>query len=126
MGILDAALGNAQDADATEVDALIGPILVTGETISHAFVVGARDLLLFSNKRMILIDKTGFTGKKMHISSYPWRTILMWSMTNSGKIDLDSELRLQLQGMPMPISFSFPKKTDLKPIVKVISEHILL
>lgn len=126
MGLLDTALGNAVEAQSDEVNAVIGAILVKGEKVSHAYVVGVRDLFLITSLRLILVDKTGITGKKMHIASHPWRTVLAWSMTTSGKLDFDCELILSMHNRMVPLVIKFPKKTDIKAIVKSISEHVLL
>jgi len=40
MGVLDAVLGNATEAESPEVETLVVPILVRGEKLTHAFVVG--------------------------------------------------------------------------------------
>ena len=125
MGLLDKALGTATDAQASEVEELVGPILIQGESISHAFVVGMRDLFLITSKRFILLDKTGLTGKKMKISSYPWSKVASFSYCNSGKIDIDAELYINVQTLPTSILVRFPRKTDLRPIIKSISEHVL-
>lgn len=114
MGFLDAALGNATVADRAEVDALINPILIPDEIVTHAFKVGVRDLILFSTRRFIIVDKQGMTGKKLSIISHPYRTVLAWAMTTSGTIDLDGELTLTLGGAALPLVVSFGKKTDLK------------
>ncbi len=125
MGLLDKALGNATEAQENEVNELVGSILVADEVISHAFVVGTRDMFLITSKRFILLDKTGLTGKKMRISSHPWTTVSSWTYCNSGKIDIDAELYIQVQNAAMPILIRFPRNTDLRPIVKSISEHVL-
>lgn len=126
MGYLDKVLGNAQTADQGEVDKLITPILCEGEKVSHAFLLGARDLLVFTNLRLIMVDKTGFTGKKKNIFSTAWKNVLSWTYTTVGTIDIDAEVTLHIRGMGLPLVVNFPKKTELNPVIKVISEHVLL
>lgn len=126
MGLLDMALGTASEAKSKEVEELIEPILVDGEVVTHAYVLGTRDLFLITSKRMIRVDKTGFSGKKMHIISHPWHTIISWAMATSGSLDFDTELVFVVSQHMGPIVVHFPKKVDLKPIVKTISEHVLL
>jgi len=79
MGLLDEALGNASAAEVADVEALIGPVLIESESISHAFVVGYRDMFIMTNKRFIMLDKTGMSGKKMKITSFPWKRVSFWT-----------------------------------------------
>lgn len=125
MGLLDKALGNASEAEAPEVAELVGPILIDGESVSHAFVIGYRDMFMMTNKRFILLDKTGMSGKKMKITSHPWKRVSSWTYCNAGKIDIDAEVYIQVQNVVGPLVIKFGKKTDLKPIIKSISEHCL-
>lgn len=47
------------------------------------------------NKRIIIFDRQGLTGKKIEIYSIPYRSIDMWSTENAGKLfDIDAELEL--------------------------------
>jgi len=125
MGFLDKVLGNAVGVDLKEADALVGPLLIPGETVTHAYLVGVRDMMIFTQKRLISCDKTGISGKRMAIISWPWRNILSWTMTTAGSIDIDSELSIRAQGMTFPLEMKFPKKTDTRPIVQAISSYVL-
>lgn len=53
-----------------------------------------RDVAAFTNKRLIVIDSQGITGRKKEIYSLPYKNILMWSTENAGTIDLTSEVQL--------------------------------
>lgn len=125
MGLLDFFFGNVTEAETEDVTELIGEMLVDGEKIAHAYQVGLRDLILISTLRLILVDRTGLTGKRMHITSHPWRTVIAWTMTTSGNFDVDSELHLTIQNRPTPIMVKFPANTDLKAVVKSISTNAL-
>lgn len=80
MSLLDTALGNATDADKEEVGKVVAPVLVAGEKISHAFRVGVRDVVVLTSLRLILVDKQGISGKRMQISSHPYKHFRSWSM----------------------------------------------
>ena len=53
-----------------------------------------RDVASFTDKRLIVIDSQGLTGKKKEIYSLPYKIVLMWSTENSGRLDLTSEVQL--------------------------------
>lgn len=131
MGLIDSALGNAKNASKADVDKYIAPILVAGETVSHAYSVGVlqRDLLLLTNLRLIVMDKTGMTGKKIHTSSYPWSVVLNWTMSTSGIVDFDQELTVTMKGsgtLNRVVVFKFGTKVDVNPVCRAIGDHVLL
>ncbi|ABB58441.1 conserved hypothetical protein [Synechococcus elongatus PCC 7942 = FACHB-805] len=55
---------------------------------------GARDLLFFTTRRILLIDKQGITGKKQEYLSIPISRIQAFSYETAGTIDLDSEIKI--------------------------------
>lgn len=63
MGLLDSLMGNASEVNLEELAAELAPIMADGESLSLAYKV-IRDMFVFTNKRLILIDKQGVTGKK--------------------------------------------------------------
>lgn len=59
MGFMDKLLGNAAEIDPKEVEGIVGPLIIEGESVSHSFMVGVRDMMIFTNYRLIFVDKTG-------------------------------------------------------------------
>ena len=53
-----------------------------------------RDSAIFTNKRLIVRDAQGITGRKAEIYSLPYSSILMWSTENAGIVDINSEVQL--------------------------------
>lgn len=73
-------------------------ILQSCEAVELAFK-GRRDMILFTTKRVIFVDKQGLfgIGKKVEFISVPWRTITTFSVRSAGSfIDKDSEMCLWL------------------------------
>lgn len=64
---LDAAQAEEQFRKST-------PVLQGSETVEFAFK-GRRDMVLFTNKRLLSVDVKGWTGKKKNFTSVPWSTI---------------------------------------------------
>ena len=84
--------------DPREAEAQFRFILQSCETVELAFK-GRRDMILFTTKRMIFVDKQGLfgIGKKVEFLSVPYRTITAFSLRSAGSfIDKDSELCLWL------------------------------
>lgn len=59
-------------------------ILVEGEKAVCAYKT-IRDVAIFTNKRLIVRDAQGLSGKKVEIYSLPYTSINMWSTENAGK-----------------------------------------
>merc|ERR1719361_2079780 len=54
---------------------------------------GFRDVTLFTNLRVIIIDPKGLIGKQIEYTSVPWTSIVGHSVRTSGKyFDFDSEV----------------------------------
>lgn len=53
-----------------------------------------RDVAVFTNKRLIVSDSQGVTGRKKEIYSLPYKSVTMWSTENAGTMDMSSEVQL--------------------------------
>ena len=82
MGILNGLIGNASGVSIESVKEEISPLLIDDEVIEHAFKL-VRDLVVFTNKRLILSDKQGLTE-------------------TSGHFDLDGEVKIWISGQVEP------------------------
>jgi hypothetical protein len=72
----------------------VSEMLINGETAVAAYKT-IRDIAVFTNKRLIVKDAQGLTGKKIEIYSLPYSSIVMWSTENAGKLlDLSAEVEL--------------------------------
>ena len=67
-------------------------LLANGESIQQAYEI-FRDLFIFTDKRLILVDKQGITGKKTQYHSIPYKSIRHFSIETAGHFDLDAELK---------------------------------
>lgn len=63
MGIFSGLMGNASQMDTDKVENQLSDILISDEQVDLAYTL-IRDLIVFTNYRLILVDKQGVTGKK--------------------------------------------------------------
>lgn len=110
MGLLDKLMGNASEVDVKEVTDELSPIMGAGEIIQRAFKE-IRDMYVFTNKRLILIDKQGLTGKKIDYHSIPYRQITQFKLETAGHFDLDAEFKIWISGTEQPIVKELNKNT---------------
>ena len=79
MGLFSGLLGNASQKDIEKTERQLEDILTTTENVELAFSL-IRDLIVFTDKRLILVDKQGMTGKKTSYKSFPYRSISRFSV----------------------------------------------
>jgi len=123
MGIFSSLIGNAGVVEPDELRNEYEKLLAEDETIEVGFKV-IRDTFIFTNKRLIIIDVQGLTGKKIEYLSIPYGKITKFSIETSGKFDLDAELKLWVGSAPDPIEKTFNKKVDIYDLQKVLAKHI--
>ncbi|SNR86352.1 MULTISPECIES: PH domain-containing protein [Hymenobacter] len=121
MGLLDAFLGNASANDANEIQLELSQLLSPGEQVRSAYSV-IRDLMVFTNKRLILVDKQGVTGKKREYLTIPYRSIERFSMETTGHFDLEAELKIWVRGQAAPISKTFRDDKSIYDVYRALSE----
>lgn len=97
MGLFDTIMGNASETNAADVQEELSPILADNESVTAAFKL-VRDLSVFTNKRLILIDKQGLTGRKVNYHSIPYKSITQFIVETAGHFDTDAELKIWLSG----------------------------
>ncbi|WP_342044351.1 PH domain-containing protein [Bacillus sp. OTU530] len=124
MGFLDGLMGNAAEVDIEEVRAEFQKILAPSEKIEKAYRL-IRDMFLFTDKRLILVDKQGITGKKTEYHSVPYRSITHFSIETAGNFDLDAELKIWLSGSQTPLQKQFNKSLNIYELQSVLAAYVL-
>lgn len=123
MGLLDGLLGNASEINIDDITEEFAPILGDNESIDCAFKV-IRDLYVFTDKRLILVDKQGVTGKKTDYHSIPYQSIAHFSVETAGHFDLDAELKLWISGHNEPLSKELKGGSDMIAIQRKLATHM--
>ena len=85
---------------------------------------GARDGIVFTNKRIIAINVQGLTGKKKDFTSLPYSKIQAFSVETAGVFDMDSELEMWFSGLGK-VKFEFVANANVSEICRMISEKVL-
>lgn len=124
MGILDGIMGNASEVSLENVQTEFAPLLVEGEMLQKAFKI-LRDMLVFTNKRLIIVDKQSLTGSKVEYVSIPYKSITRFSKESGGMLDFDAELKIWVTGQAEPIIKQFKKDNNINLVYQLLSSHIL-
>jgi len=123
MGLFDALLGNAGEMSNEEATEELATILGINEQIELAYKL-IRDMIVLTDRRLILIDKQGMTGKKVEYRSVPYKSITMYTVETTGHFDLDAELKLWISGQPEPIALEFNGKTNVYDMQGLLAAKI--
>ena len=124
MGILDGLMGNVSEIKKDEVQSELKDLLATSEKVEHAYKL-IRDLIVFTDKRLLLIDKQGMSGKKVEYHSIPYKSIVHFSIETAGTFDLDAELKIWLSGSAVPIQKKFNKSLNIYKVQSVLAEYVM-
>lgn len=97
-------------------------LLVDGEQAKVAYKT-VRDSAVVTNKRIIISDKQGLTGKKVEVYTIPFASINMYSTENAGTFDANVEIQLWTRAGNFKLNLN--KKVDIRKLDKIIAEAIL-
>jgi hypothetical protein len=124
MGLFNAIMGNASEVSIDKIRAEFQPILIEGESIEKAFKL-IRDMFVFTNKRLILVDKQGITGSKVDYVSIPYHSITKFSKESAGLLDLDAELKIWVRGESLPVKKQFGKDNNINEVYQILGKYTL-
>ena len=122
MGLIDTLLGHAGEKPVEKIAEEFAPLLAPGETLERAFGL-IRDLIVFTDRRMILVDKQGVTGSKVQYLSIPYRSVVSVSVETAGHFDMDSDLRIWLSVQSAPISRTRGRDSGVREILGLLAQH---
>ncbi|WP_291966533.1 PH domain-containing protein [Maribacter sp.] len=125
MGFLNKILGNASEVSVEQLLKKYGRLLIDGEEIELGFSL-LRDVFMFTNKRLILIDIQGVTGSKIEYKSLPYKNISRFSLETSGTFDLDAELKIWISSENVPsVSKKFNKSIDVYEVQRYLASKVM-
>lgn len=123
-GILgEGNLLNLKPIAVSQVRSEVTDFFVSGETIVQCFQT-VRDQVIFTNKRVFVVNVQGITGKKISYFSYPYSKVQYFGIETAGVLDIDSELVLVFNDGNR-LQFDFKAQVDIKQICSIISSFIL-
>ncbi|MDD2850430.1 MAG: PH domain-containing protein [Desulfuromonadaceae bacterium] len=124
MGIFAGVAKSTGSSESKKFHSDFGKLLMDGEIIEVGFVV-VRDTLLFTNKRLILIDIQGISGRQIEYLSIPYSKITKFSIQTGESFDLNAELRVWIGNDTMPLEKKFNKDLNVYEVQKVLASHVL-
>ena len=120
---LDANFLNLKEIPVREIRPEVPALLVPGENVIAAFQT-VRDQVIFTNKRVFVVNVQGITGKKTSYFSYPYSKVQYFGVETAGVLDIDSELVFVFSNGAR-LQFDFKSKVDIRAICAMVSAYIL-
>ena len=123
-GILgDSNLLNLKEISSTQIRPKVSGLLIDGEQIVQCFQT-VRDQVIFTTRRIFVVNVQGITGKKVSYFSYPYSKVQYFGIETAGVLDIDSELILVFSDGNR-LQFDFKSKVDIQKISALIASFVL-
>ena len=129
--LLQGMMGNMSEVSVEKLTQDYGAYIMNGESIKTGFVL-IRDVVIFTDRRIVYLDKQGATGQKMRVESIYLDSVINVSVETAGFGIDDSELTIDYITSPYYRSnggitivskkFEFPKKYQIQPIYTWLQE----
>ncbi|QIK79613.1 PH domain-containing protein [Sphingomonas piscis] len=114
----------ATEVDVSDIDKKYGALLLDDERILAAFKT-IRDVVFLTGDRLCLINIQGLTGKKVEVTSIPYRSIVRYSIETAGTFDLDADLKIWISSTHEPLEIKIGRGSDLPGIQKLLAKGVL-
>ena len=120
---MDANIMNLKEISLQSVRPEVPTLLVNGENMVMAFQT-VRDQVIFTDKRIFVVNVQGITGKRTSYYSYPYSKVQYFGIETAGVLDIDSELVFAFSNGAR-LQFDFKSKVDIRKISMMVSNYIL-
>ncbi|MCZ7669871.1 MAG: PH domain-containing protein [Chloroflexi bacterium] len=125
MGFLSGLMGNASEADAKQIQEKFKELFIPDEEVHAAYVL-IRDTFIFTNKRLIVIDVQGASGKKTEYLSVPYKSIKYFSVETAGTFDRDAEIKVWVSGSHgLTVSKQIKKGIDIVGLQRTLAHFVM-
>jgi len=114
----------ATEVDVKDIDQKYGALLLDDERILAAFKT-IRDVVFLTGDRLCLINIQGLTGKKVEVTSIPYRSIVRYSLETAGTFDLDADLKIWISSTYEPLEIKIGRGSDLPAIQQILAKGVL-
>lgn len=118
-----ALFGNAHTVDPGAAQQEYARLLGQGERVHAAYLL-IRDTIIFTDRRLILVDKQGITGRKVEYHSIPYKSITHFAVETAGHFDLDAELKIWISSNPTPLEKTFTKGVDIYEVQAILTQFV--
>lgn len=102
MSLLERMMGSAGKVSNDKTLSIVEGLLTQNERVTASYQL-IRDYIVFTDKRVILVDIQGKTGTKKLFQSIPYKSISRFNVETAGTMDMDAELELFISSAKDPL-----------------------
>jgi hypothetical protein len=124
MGLISGILGNASELDIVKIKEEFDPLLAKGEEIKRVYKY-LRDYFVFTNARLVIVEKQDVLGKKVNYHTIPYSRILQFSIETAGHLDLNNELKIYVAGMDEPVVRKLNRFMDIFELQTAVADFVM-
>lgn len=122
--ILNGILGTASEVSLAEVEKQVGHTLLDGERVEFAYRT-VRDLIVFTNARMLTVNVQGVSGKRVDYLTIPYASISHFSVETASTLEIGTDLAIWIIGREQPLKYTFSKTDSIFDVQKVLASYTL-
>jgi hypothetical protein len=124
VSFINEMIGVTIELNQREMEERIAKFLLDGETLIKGYQI-VRDVLILTNKRIIIVDYLGLRGKKIEYQMIPYHKINRLYIETPGNLDTDYTLKLFISGSLEPIEKQIRSEVDIHELNRIIFSHML-
>lgn len=99
----------------------VTPLLIDNENI-QIVCKAVRDFVVFTDRRIIAVDRQGFTGERTDFTTIPYNKMQVFSVVTAGTFDTDGVLEVWMATIGK-IRFEFSGHADVAMISRLIANR---
>lgn len=121
--LFDSNALNLKEISLNDIRHEVAGLMIDGEQAIAAFQT-VRDQVIFTTKRLLVVNVKGITGKKVAYFTYPYSKIQYYGIETAGLMDIDCELLLAFNDGNM-LTLDFRSNVDIRKISSLIANYVL-
>jgi hypothetical protein len=115
--------GCASAADARWIQEECERLLGSDEVVECAAQVRG-DIILFTDWRLLLVEKDRLGGKKVEYTSIPYHAVVRFSVEAVGMLDLDAEVKIWTSSRDDPIRMQFTRAVNVYDFQVMLARRV--
>ena len=125
MSFINDMIGITLELDQKEMEEKISKFLLENEKLIKGYQI-VRDVMILTDKRIIIVDYLGLRGKKIEYQMIPYHKINRLYIETPGNLDTDYTLKLFISGSLEPIEKQINRDVDIHELNHIIFSHMLI
>ncbi|MDD2371008.1 MAG: PH domain-containing protein [Firmicutes bacterium] len=124
MSFIEEMIGVTLELNQEEMQEKINDFLLEDEILIKGYQI-IRDILILTDKRIIIVDYIGVRGRKIEYHMIPYQSINRFVIETPGTLDTDYTLKLHISGCLEPLEKQLKKDIDIYELNRILFAHII-